>query len=199
LLYFYLDLLDALAIDSVALVGHSFGAMIAAELAAVQPARFTRLVLVAPLGLWNDAHPVMDYFAASPPELARAMYANQDLEAAQRMAAGANARLPEGGADNPEGHAVIEYYLERNRSLATAAKYLWPLPNKGLARRIHRVTAPTLIVWGTQDGFAPPAYAEDFRALLPGARVELIPGAAHQVGADQPAALAATIEAFLGA
>jgi pimeloyl-ACP methyl ester carboxylesterase len=199
LTYFYLDLLDTLGLEGVPLVGHSLGGMIAAEIAAAQPQRFSHLVLVAPLGLWSDAHPVMDYFTASPRELARAMYANQELEAAQRMAAGANATMPEGGADTPEGQRVIEYYLERNRSMATAAKYLWPIPNRGLRRRIHRVTTPTLVIWGERDGFAPPAYAADFVAALPNARAEMVAGAAHEVGADQGTRLASLVNAFIEA
>src|SRR3712207_5341785 len=45
LIYYYLDLLDALDRHGLSLVGHSLGGMIAAELAAVQPQRFTKLGL----------------------------------------------------------------------------------------------------------------------------------------------------------
>src|SRR5437588_434994 len=59
----YDDLFDALGLTGVSLVGHSFGAMIAAELAAHVPARVARLVLLSPFGLWRDDEPVADLFA----------------------------------------------------------------------------------------------------------------------------------------
>ena len=92
---------------------------------------------------------------------------------------------------------MIDYYLERNRSMATAAKYLWPIPNKGLKRRIHRMSQPTLILWGEHDGLVPPAYGEDFRALIPGSRLELVPDAAHLVTAEQPERVAELVNGFL--
>lgn len=206
LTYFYLDLLDALGLDSLPLVGHSFGGMVAAELASVQPQRFTKVVLIAPFGLWSDDHQVVDYFAIPPGELAQAMYHDQESEAAQQMAGGPSSptltqptrvRMPDAGPDSAEGQAVIDYYLERNRSMATAAKYLWPIPNKGLKRRIHRMSQPTLIVWGEHDGLIPPAYGEDFRALIPGSRLELVPDAAHLVTAEQPERVAELVNGFL--
>ena len=42
------------------MVGHSFGGMVAAELAANNPERVTKLVLIAPIGLWRDDAPVPD-------------------------------------------------------------------------------------------------------------------------------------------
>src|SRR6266487_1466199 len=59
----YDDLLDALSLERCTLLGHSFGAMIAAEIAAHAPRRVEKLVLVSPLGLWNDDYPVTDLFA----------------------------------------------------------------------------------------------------------------------------------------
>src|SRR6266545_1785119 len=57
------DVLEALGLDRISLVGNSFGAMIAAELAAHVPKRVERLVLISPFGLWRDDHPVADRFA----------------------------------------------------------------------------------------------------------------------------------------
>ena len=58
LVVYYNDLLDALGIESLHVVGHSMGGMIAAELAALSPHRVQRLVLANALGLWLDKHPV---------------------------------------------------------------------------------------------------------------------------------------------
>jgi hypothetical protein len=45
--------------------------------------------------------------------------------------------------------------FERQKSFAAAGKFLWPIWDKGLKKRIHRITAPTLIVWGDHDGIVP--------------------------------------------
>ncbi len=70
--------------------------------------------------------------------------------------------------------------------MATSAKYLWPIPNRGLAKRLHRARMPTLLVWGDHDGICPPQYAADFQALLPHAELALIPEAGHLPQLEQP-------------
>jgi pimeloyl-ACP methyl ester carboxylesterase len=188
LLYYYLDLLDTLELDRVPLVGHSLGAMIAAELAAVQPRRFSALVLVAPLGLWNEAHPVPDFLAMTRPQLAAALFTDPQSAQASELLAGP-----------PDGQAAYDFQVDRAKAMTTTAKYTWPLPNRGLNKRIHRITMPTLLVWGERDGTVPIAYADDFRALIPQARLEVIPAAAHLVDQEQPDRLAEVISGFLAA
>lgn len=186
LIYYYLDFLDAADLRGLPLVGHGLGGMFAAELAAVQPERFTRLVLLAPLGLWNPAHPVLDFFAATPEELARALYHDQASPAARATAAPPT-------PDNGDVRAA----LDRARSLATAAKYLWPIPNRGLARRLHRVRMPTLLVWGESDGLCPPAYGAEFQAALPDALLVTIPGVGHMAQVERPEATAEAVLRFV--
>ena len=38
-----------------------------------------------------------------------------------------------------------------------AASLIWPLGDRGQARRLHRITCPTLILWGDQDELLPVA------------------------------------------
>ncbi len=152
-IYFYLDLLDALDVHHLALVGHGLGGMFAAELAAVQPTRFSHLVLIDPFGLWLPDVPTLDYFVLPPAELAEALYHDPGSPAAQ-----ATARAPEGQ------EALIAYMLERAQSMAAAARYLWPIPDRGLSKRLHRVTAPALIVWGQSDRVVPVAYGDRMAA-----------------------------------
>ncbi|HTE87062.1 MAG TPA: alpha/beta hydrolase [Dehalococcoidia bacterium] len=186
LIYYELDLLDTLGLYGLPVAGHSLGAMVAAELAAVQPERFTALVMIAPLGLWNPEYPVADFFSMSPTEVARATYYNAESPTAR--AAAAPARDDEG---------YIAFMLDRAKSLATAAKYLWPIPNRGLAGRLHRVAAPTLLVWGESDGIVPPQYAQEFQRLIPQARLETIAEARHLPQVEQPERLAQAVLEFL--
>ena len=186
LIYYQLNLLDELDLFDLPLIGHSLGGMIAAELAAAQPQRFSQLVLIAPLGLWNEAYPVPDFFTYGPAETAQALFADPEHPLAVAMA-----RPP------TEGDELIAYHLERAKSLATSAKYLWPIPNRGLSKRLHRVRMPTLLLWGERDPICPSRYADDFRALIPHARLELIPGVAHLPQVEQPERTAELVGGFL--
>ena len=57
-----------------------------------------------------------------------------------------SARMTEVDPDTDDGQATISYLVERAKSMSTAAKYLWPIPNRGLSKRLHRVTQPALII-----------------------------------------------------
>ena len=57
--------------------------------------------------------------------------------------------------------------LHTTWSLACTGKFVWPIPDKGLKKRLHRITAPTLVLWGEQDGLVPPIYASDFEQAIP--------------------------------
>ena len=46
--------------------------------------------------------------------------------------------------------------------LITLGKYLWPLPDRGLHRRLRLISSPTLVVWGEKDKLAPARYADDY-------------------------------------
>jgi pimeloyl-ACP methyl ester carboxylesterase len=178
---YYDDVLDALDLDQVAVAGHSFGAMLAAELAAHYPRRVSELVLISPLGLWNDAYPVTDLFALTATEMPTLLYADP-------------AKAPAAGGD---GEGDVERLVAFAQSMTTVAKFMWPIPERGLARRLGRITARTLILIGEADAFIPPRYAEDFAAAIPAASSKLIPGAGHMVTAEAPEAVAKEIEAFL--
>jgi pimeloyl-ACP methyl ester carboxylesterase len=188
LIYYQLDLLDALDLRGMPVVGHSLGGMFAAEIAAVQPQRVAALVLIDAFGLWDARYPVADFFAMSPKALAAATYFDAESPVAR-----AAAEAPE------DNEAYVAFALERAKSLATAAKYLWPLPNRGLAGRAHRISSPTLVLWGEADRISPPEYAREFKALIPQAEVAIIERAGHLPQVEQLDATADAIERFLQA
>ena len=80
----------------------------------------------------------------------------------------------------------IETLIGMSRGFRTVAKFLFPIPESGLERRLWRIKAPTLIVWGEQDRFISPMYAEIFREKIAGAKVVTIPNAGHLVGLEAP-------------
>lgn len=66
LVLYYAELFDAMGLSAFSLIGHSFGGMVAAEIAAINPERVHKLALLAPLGLWQDEHPVPDISTIAP-------------------------------------------------------------------------------------------------------------------------------------
>jgi pimeloyl-ACP methyl ester carboxylesterase len=181
------DVVDALGVDRPVLVAHSMGGMIAAEMAAVCPARPAALVLVAPNGLWDDEHPVADLFSLLPFQFAEVLFADP----------AAGAALLTGGVDFDDMDALAEFYIANARRLGTAGKILFPIPNRRLAKRLYRVTAPAMLAWGTEDAYIPPSYASRWASLLPGSPVVMVEGSGHMVPYEQPDRLAAAVVGFL--
>jgi pimeloyl-ACP methyl ester carboxylesterase len=184
LVLYYAELLDALGLPSVALVGHSFGGMVAAEIAAVNPERVTKLVLIAPIGLWLDDHPVPDISAIPPDQLPGLLFADPGSPAL--------AALPLPDPTDPEA------LFQAAMTMASILQFIWPLPDKGLGRRLYRVQAETLIVWGAQDHLVDPAYGEAFAAAIGRARLTLLDGAGHLPQIERTAELNAAVADFLG-
>ena len=179
------ELFDKLALAAPALAGHSFGALMAAEFAAAAPRAISRLVLIDPVGLWRDDHPVRNWMILSEAARKAALFAAPDGEAARRFFA-----VP---AD-PE--ARVEALSQFVWAQACTGKFVWPVADRGLARRIHRIAAPTLIVWGQADGIVAPLYAQEFAHRIAGAKVEVIDGAGHLPQLEQQERVVAAVAAF---
>jgi pimeloyl-ACP methyl ester carboxylesterase len=177
------DVIDALGLDRPVLVGHSMGGMIAAEMAAVAPREVERLGLIAPAGLWLDDDPIPDLFAKLPHELPALLFHDPAL--------GERVMAPGGDLDDPK---FLEPFLIRNaRQLTMASKLLFPIPDRGLAERLYRIRARTIIVWGADDRFIPPAYGKAFRRGIAGAELVTVPQAGHMAIIEQPEAAAAAL------
>jgi pimeloyl-ACP methyl ester carboxylesterase len=166
---FYLDLLDALALDRPAAIGVDLGASIALEVAARCPHALERIVAVAPTGLWLQEAPCPDYFAGSQRELQRLAW--HDFDAARERGA-----VKDPPADE---ESMRRRMLERQQTLTASGKFLWPIPDKGLGKRLHRIRPPVLLVWGTSDGWVPLAYGHAFSEGLSNARLAIIEEAGH--------------------
>jgi pimeloyl-ACP methyl ester carboxylesterase len=174
----YDDLFDALNIDQAVVAGHSFGAMIAAEYAAHYPKRIDKLVLISPVGLWNDAYPVADLWGIPASELPGLLYADAS-QAPQAQ-----------GGD-------VESIVRLVSGMTSVARFLWPIPDRGLSRRLYRITAPTLIVHGERDAFVPVQYADEFLGALPNARKVIIPNAGHMLLVEAPDTVVQIVQQFL--
>jgi len=181
----YDELMQKLGLESAALLGHSFGGMVASELAAAYPDRARRLALIAPLGFWRDSERVDNWMMLEPARMRAQVFRDPEGEAARRLF---------GGADEQEAAATRVRLMW---SMGATGKFIWPIPDKGLKKRVHRITAPTLVVWGKEDRLVPPVYADEFAQRIPSARVRIVDGAGHAPQLEQPAAVARMVADFL--
>ena len=181
----YDELFDALGVATPHLVGHGFGGMAAAETAAVFRRRPAKLVLVSPLGLWLDTTPNADLLILPVEELLTTLWADPNSAAAKAWASAPDA--------DPDNVPALAASLQRRSAMA---KFVWPIPDKGLAKRLHRIVAPTLLLWGERDRANPLVYAEEWQRRVKGAALRLLPGG-HMVIHERPDAAAAAVMEFL--
>jgi pimeloyl-ACP methyl ester carboxylesterase len=182
LVLFYDEVLDGLGLDSVSVVGHSFGGMVAAELAANSPRRVSRLVLIAAIGLWRDDTPIPDLAGIPPESLPGLVLADPNSPLAELL-------IPP--VDDPQA------LFEAAQRMASILHFIWPIPDKGLRDRIHRVSAPTLLVWGEQDALVSPVYAREYAGLLQRSETVLVADAGHLPQLEQTQRVREVVLGFL--
>ena len=180
LAYFYLDLMEAMKLDGVHLMGTSLGGWIGAELAVRNTARLVTLTLICAVGIPAHGGLTDDMFRMTPEENARRFYFDPDR---------VRERLKKIASTDPR-------VLLRNRS--TVVRLAYPnFINPTLAKWLHRVNVPTLLVWGENDGLVPPRFGEAYLKGLPAASLIVIPRAGHAPFEEQPDAFLAAFDNFL--
>ncbi len=183
-----LDILDALELERTHLVGHSLGGMIAAEMACLQNTRIDRLGLLAPFGLWVDEDPIADAFATVPLDLPGLFFS--EPEAGQKILTA--------GFDFTNDEALTNFMVANARRMGTAGKVLFPIPNRRLSKRLYRLTAQTLVVWGSEDALIPPIYAEHWVKRIDRAERVEVAHAGHMLTCERPVEVAEALVEFLG-
>jgi len=179
------DLLVGAGLDGCDLVGVSAGGALAADVAAVWPQAVKRLVLLAPFGLFDEAEPSTDPWAQRPGSVGRLLCA--DPEAWKAM------------TTMPAGVEAVEWEIQQLCASEAAARFLWPVGDTRLARRLHRIVAPTLLLWGGADKVLPFGYAKRFADAIEGpTTIRRIEGAGHLADLDAPDATAGAVRDFLG-
>ena len=169
------DVVDALGVKDPQLVGFSMGGMIASEMAALAPNDVSRLALIAPAGLWLEEHPIPDIFAMMPYDLPHYLFYDEE----------AGAKALTAGMDLGDPKFLQAFLVQNARQLGAAGKILFPIPERGLADRLYRIRAKTLLIWGESDRLIPPIYAQAFQKRIAGADVVTIPQAGHLVAFEK--------------
>ena len=176
------DVMEALGLDRPFVVGESLGGWMAAEMAALRPKEIGRLALAAPVGLWRDEAPVVDLFGSMAHELAPYLFHDTSCPAARQML-GLTQLF---STKDDRTQEQIETLIGMSRGFRTVAKFLFPIPESGLEHRLWRIKAPTLVVWGEQDRFISPMYADIFREKIADSEVVKISNAGHLIGLERP-------------
>jgi pimeloyl-ACP methyl ester carboxylesterase len=204
------DVLDALGLDTAHLIGTSFGGYIALRSAAAHPDRFTRMVEFGfPIGARIARTPLVMRLASMrglglamtrvPPtrRAVRAMLRQVGLRQAV-----------DSGRMSPEAidwfFAVMRDTDTMRNELEAGPRIMTPL--RGIndsillpADLLARITTPVFVLWGDEDPFGGAEVARPFVRQIPGAELELMPGAGHAVWIDDPDHAAKTTRAFLTA
>jgi pimeloyl-ACP methyl ester carboxylesterase len=172
LVYLYLDLLDALDLRDLTLLGFSMGGWAAAEIAVRNTSRLSQLILVDAVGIKagdRETRDIADIFGLPASDIPPLLFHD-----------------PSKGP-NPAACTEEQLTILASDRIALAL-YTWQpyMHNPKLPQRLHRVDVPTLLIWGASDGLVTVSYAEAYRRMIPESTLVVIPEAGHLPQVEQP-------------
>ena len=170
------DSIDATGATPCPVVGASVGGLIAAELAALRPEAVTGVALLAPFGIADADNPGFNLYGTPATERMAHLFAKDVPEAFVNRFAHLG----------PEEAPVASYLSD-----VAAANILWPLGDRGVAKRLHRITAPRLTLWGDLDEINP------VRNAAAWGDADIIAGAGHLLEWDVPEQVSTALLGFL--
>lgn len=186
------DVLGTLSAAPAIIVGHSFGAGAATELAMRYPERARALVLVdAALGL---TAPPSDPPTLVAPKWIRQMLVSLTITNPLASKFLLQSLIAKKERALPEYVEILQRPTYRAGSTSDIADWLYYFIGSDRGARSADRTAyaqvkmPVAIIWGDQDTVTPPAQAHDLKVLLPGAVLTMLPGLGHIPQIEDPAA-----------
>ncbi|WP_395725163.1 alpha/beta fold hydrolase [Nakamurella sp.] len=198
------DLLDALELDAVCVVGHSLGGGVAMQLAYLFPARVERLVLVSSGGLGRELNPVLRAATLPGSEFVLPVLASGWVRGIGDSALRVWSRsgLPAVSPSTTEAWGALATLADgdtRRAFLATSRSVIDAGGQTVSARnRLSGLTSrDVLLIWGAGDRMIPAAHVEAARAELPHSQVAILPRSGHFPHLDEPDAFAAALAAFV--
>jgi pimeloyl-ACP methyl ester carboxylesterase len=182
LVYHYLDVLDRLGLERANVVGGSLGGWIAAELAVHSPERIERLVLLGAAGLRVPDHMATDLFLMTPDQVVETLY-----------------KHPEPVKQAMPAEPDVDFILAVYRDMSALARYGWApyLSDPKLERRLHRITAPTLVLWADDDRVVPVEHGRRYAERIPDATLRIVEDCGHAMYFERPEAFANSVTEFL--
>ena len=183
--YIYLDLIEHYDLRDIVLLGCSLGGWIAAEMATKTCERLSRLILVDALGVkFGGAYDrdIEDIYFLSFDKVKAIRFADPRRDPLDDMTA-----LGEDEA------------MEVARHRETTARLCWDpyFHNPALKSRLHRISVPTLVLWGEEDRFVRPEYGRAYAERILDSRFVSIAAAGHYPHIEQPDAALSAVFSFL--
>jgi len=196
------ELLGVLGVSRATVVGNSMGGFVGAEVAIRFGTRVDRLVLVSAAGLTIEhqrSEPVLGVLRLGSKALA--------------LSAGWLASKSDELARRPRSRQALFSIVAAHPELLPAPLVAEQLRGSGkpgfvdaldaltdypIRDRLGEITAPTLVVWGTDDHLVPVRDAWEFGALIPDAQVVVYEETGHMAMLERPVAFNALVEGFLG-
>jgi pimeloyl-ACP methyl ester carboxylesterase len=165
---FVCQVMEALALERADLIGHSLGGRISMDVAAHCPERVRRLVLVSAVGLsWRKPYPMVGL----------------DL-------------LLEGWRNAPKFPDLVREDARRVNFLELCLA-TYEVLSDDFQAELHRIAAPTLVLWGDRDLLTPPRHGEILTSAIPSAELAYIRGAGHTPMWDAPEEFSRRVLEFL--
>jgi poly(3-hydroxyalkanoate) depolymerase len=184
------ELMHVLGRSRADVLGYSHGGLVAQELAHRHPERVERLVLCATSpGIPSiPPNPVVTWLMLTP-----ARYYNRSAAEwiVPRIAGGQTRRDPDAMRVN------LHRRLAHAPSARSYAYQLWATVGWSSHPWLRRLRQPTLVLHGDDDPLVPVANARYLARSIPGATLQVMPGAGHLLLLDEPARAARHIDAFL--
>lgn len=189
-----IGLVDHLGWETFALIGISFGGMVAQELAVAVPERIRRLVLMCTSagGAGGSSYPLHELAHLAPDE--RAAQSTRILD---------TRFTPVWLAAHPRDSAILELMAQRRTPEPIGAAQrgaqlqMQARASHDVFDRLSRISSPTLVASGRFDGIAPPENGAAIAKQIPGASMRLYDGG-HVFFQQDPTAIPDVID-FLGA
>jgi len=188
-------LLDALGIRRADVVSHDIGGGVAQILAVRRPERVRRLVLSN--AVCFDSWPIPEFEPLQEPGAEEQMSLDELSKMLREF-------LPQGVHD-PEAltSEAVEMILEPwsseegKRALFRNLRRLNPEYTRAIADELADLPHETLVLWGREDAFQKPAYAERLRDAIPRAELVWIDAAAHWIMEEKPREVIEAVRGFL--
>jgi pimeloyl-ACP methyl ester carboxylesterase len=191
-------LLDHLGVERVHLAGTSFGALVALRLASFRPERAASVAVIA----------ATDRIT---PEVWEGSVAVREAALAAAAGAGDGGRVLDlifPITYSPRYLQAFRTVLEAHRAQVAALPPIWflgtarivsALEDLDLTPLLPDIQAPALVVAGEEDRMFPPERSRALAAAIPGARLEIVPGASHGMVIERAGDVAALLRGFLAA